>query len=176
MRLTSWQCLRTKEPAENLICSLFYLEDYIMQFFPSLFFIFSPVRVWRAVRVGERPGRVEWGGLAVRSRANSKVGKLPFKKKLFIIFGWAGYLFLRGLFFFLFTMKQSLLLFATLFIFYLKDNYFTEFCCFLSNLNMNQPYPLPFEPPSHLTPHPTPLGWYRATVWVTWAINVWLIF
>ena len=36
----------------------------------------------------------------------------------------------------------------------MKDNCFTEFCCFLSNLNMNQPYvyiyPLPFEPPSHL--------------------------
>ena len=33
----------------------------------------------------------------------------------------------------------------------MKDNCFTEFCCFLSNLNMNQPsvytYPLPFEPP-----------------------------
>ena len=37
-----------------------------------------------------------------------------------------------------------------------KDNCFTEFCCFLSNPNMNQPwvyiYPLPFEPPSHLPP------------------------
>ena len=36
--------------------------------------------------------------------------------------------------------------------FLLKDNCFTEFCCFLSNLNMNQPwvyiYPLPFESPS----------------------------
>ena len=37
----------------------------------------------------------------------------------------------------------------------MKDNSFTEFCCFLSNLNMNQPqvymYPLPFESlfPSH---------------------------
>ena len=53
-------------------------------------------------------------------------------------------------------------------IFLLKDNCFTEFCCFLSNLNMNQPqayiYPLPFEPPSHLPPHPTPLGWHRAPV------------
>ena len=32
----------------------------------------------------------------------------------------------------------------------------------MSNLNTNQPqvyiYPLPFEPPSHLPPHPTPLG------------------
>ena len=36
-----------------------------------------------------------------------------------------------------------------------------EFCYFLSNLNMNQPqvymYPLPFEPPSHLSPYPIPL-------------------
>ena len=35
----------------------------------------------------------------------------------------------------------------------MKDNCFTEFCCFLSNLNMNQLqvyiYPLPFEPPFH---------------------------
>ena len=51
------------------------------------------------------------------------------------------------------------------------DNCLTEFCCFLSNLNMNQPevyiYPLPLEPPSHLPPHPTPLGWSRAPVWVS---------
>ena len=44
--------------------------------------------------------------------------------------------------------------------FFLKDNCFTEF--FLSNLNINQPqvyiYPLPSETPSHLSPHPTPLG------------------
>ena len=36
------------------------------------------------------------------------------------------------------------------FIFLLKDNCFIEFCCFLSNLSMNQPsayiYPLPFDP------------------------------
>ena len=42
--------------------------------------------------------------------------------------------------------------------FLLKDYCFTEFCCFLSNLNMNQPqvyiYPLPFETPSHLPPIP----------------------
>ena len=44
---------------------------------------------------------------------------------------------------------------------------------FLSNLNMNQPYicPLPLETPSHLSPHPTPLGWHRAPVWVSWAIQ-----
>ena len=38
-------------------------------------------------------------------------------------------------------------------IFFIKDNCFTEFCCFLSNLDMNQPqayiYPLPFVLPSH---------------------------
>ena len=28
---------------------------------------------------------------------------------------------------------------------------------------------LPFVPPSRLPPHPTPLGWYRAPVWVSWA-------
>ena len=35
----------------------------------------------------------------------------------------------------------------------MKDNCFTEFCCFLSNLSMNQPqvniYLLPLFPPSH---------------------------
>ena len=60
-------------------------------------------------------------------------------------------------------------------IFLLKDNCFTEFCCFLSNLNMNQPsvysYPILFEPPSVLPPHPSPLGWYRALVWVSWAMQ-----
>ena len=30
--------------------------------------------------------------------------------------------------------------FLNLFTFLLKDNCFTEFCCFLSNLNMNQPF------------------------------------
>ena len=29
--------------------------------------------------------------------------------------------------------------FKRLYFFFLKDNCFTEFCCFLSNLNMNQP-------------------------------------
>ena len=54
----------------------------------------------------------------------------------------------------------------------MKDNHFTEFCC-LPNLNMNQPQVyinvLPLDPLSHLPPHPTPLGWYRAPVWVSWA-------
>ena len=55
-----------------------------------------------------------------------------------------------------FFITSFLLLF-----FLLKENCFTEFCCLLSNLDMNQPqvyiYPLPFESPSHLPPHPTPL-------------------
>ena len=57
--------------------------------------------------------------------------------------------------------------FFNLLIFWLKDKRFTEFC-FLSNRNMNQPQVYiispPFEPPSHLPPHPTPLGWYRGPV------------
>ena len=63
--------------------------------------------------------------------------------------------------------------FSFYFIFLLKPNCFTEFCCFLSNLNMNQPwvyiYPLHFEPPSHLLPHPALLDWCRALIWVSWA-------
>ena len=57
----------------------------------------------------------------------------------------------------------------------MNNNCFTEFSCFLSNLNMNQPqvyvYTLPFESPSHLLPHCTILDWYRAPVWVSWAIQ-----
>ena len=57
----------------------------------------------------------------------------------------------------------------------LKDNCFTEFCCFLSNMNMNQLYvyiySLPFEPLSRLPPHPTPVGWHRAPLWVSWVIQ-----
>ena len=57
-----------------------------------------------------------------------------------------------------------------------KYNCFIEFCCFLSNLNMNQPYvyiyPLLCEAPLHLLPpHRIPLDWYRALVWVSWAIQ-----
>jgi len=37
-----------------------------------------------------------------------------------------------------FSRKEAFLSFFKL-IFLLKDNCFTEFCCFLSNLNMNQP-------------------------------------
>ena len=54
--------------------------------------------------------------------------------------------------------------------FLLKDNCFTELCCFLSHLDMNQPQvdisPLLSESPSHLPPPPTPLDWYSAPVWV----------
>ena len=32
-------------------------------------------------------------------------------------------------------------------------------------------YPLPFEALSHLPPQPIPLGWYRAPVWVSWAMQ-----
>ena len=39
-------------------------------------------------------------------------------------------------------------------------------CWFLPYNNVNQPQvylcPLPLEPPSHLPPHPTPLGCHRA--------------
>ena len=31
-------------------------------------------------------------------------------------------------------------------------------------------YITPFEPPSHLPPHPTPLGWYRAPVSLIWSL------
>ena len=52
----------------------------------------------------------------------------------------------------------------------MEDNWFTILCCFLLYINMNQPqvyiWPLPPKPPSHFPPHPTPLGWNRAPVWV----------
>ena len=49
---------------------------------------------------------------------------------------------------------------------------FTILCWFLLYINMNQPEvyipgsesPLPLELPSHLPPHPTPLGCHRALV------------
>ena len=47
------------------------------------------------------------------------------------------------------------------YLFLLKDNCFTEFCCFLSNLNMNQPqvylYPLLSETPISLPIPPSRL-------------------
>ena len=60
-------------------------------------------------------------------------------------------------------------IFFPLFIFLLKDSCFTEFCCFLSNLNMNQPsvqfsrsvvssclWPHGLQHPRPLCPSPTP--------------------
>ena len=48
----------------------------------------------------------------------------------------------------------------------------TDMFCFLPYINMNQSlvhiYPLPLELASHLLPLPTPLGCYRARVWVPW--------
>ena len=61
------------------------------------------------------------------------------------------------------------------FIFWLKDNCFTELCWFLPDVTMNQPSvylcPLPLETPSHLPSCPTPLGYCRALVWVPWVIQ-----
>ena len=65
-------------------------------------------------------------------------------------------------------LNQSIVSCLVLFLFFkfLMDNCFTEFCSFLSNLNKNQPqgyiYSLPFETPSHLPTHPTPLGFWPA--------------
>ena len=77
------------------------------------------------------------------------------------------------------TLTSSMLTCQPASNFFLINLFFTEgqllyrILLFLSNLNMNQPYiyPLPLETPSHLSPHPTPLGWYRAPVWVSWAIQ-----
>ena len=48
----------------------------------------------------------------------------------------------------------------------MEDNRFALMGWFLPCINMNQPRvytcPLPPEPPSHRTPHPTPLGCHRA--------------
>ena len=50
--------------------------------------------------------------------------------------------------------------------FYLEDNCFTLLCWFLPSIDMSQAQghicPHPPEPPSHLLPHPTPLGRHRA--------------
>ena len=78
--------------------------------------------------------------------------------------------FFPGLKIYLHILKQNNLLtsfsvvclaFVFNLFFLLKDDCSTEFCCFLSNLNVNQPqiyiYPLAFESPSHLLPHLPPL-------------------
>ena len=56
--------------------------------------------------------------------------------------------------------------------FLLKDNCFTEFCCFVKpqhesavGIHISAPFY------SHLPPNPTPLGWCRAPVWVSWVIQ-----
>ena len=49
---------------------------------------------------------------------------------------------------------------------------FAVFCQTATWISHRYTYnPLPFEPPSHLPSHPTPLGWYRVPVWVSWAIR-----
>ena len=54
----------------------------------------------------------------------------------------------------------------------MEDICFTVLCCFLPNLNMNQPQtyicPLPLELPSPLPPHPTPLGITGHRVELAW--------
>ena len=51
-------------------------------------------------------------------------------------------------------------------LFFFKNNCFTEFFFFCQAstwISHRYTYnPLPFEPPSHLPSHPTPLGWYTA--------------
>jgi len=48
---------------------------------------------------------------------------------------------------------------------------FVVFCQTSTWISHRYTYPLPFEPPSHFPPHPTPLGWYRVLVWVSWDIQ-----
>ena len=54
--------------------------------------------------------------------------------------------------------------------FWLKDNCFTILCWFLAYISINQPEVyiclLLLESPSHLSPHPTPLGCHRAWVFL----------
>ena len=66
---------------------------------------------------------------------------------------------------FLFSSSHYTLAFLNfffLFLFLSKDNCFTEFFCFLSNLDMNQPsvyiYPFSLEPSSYVLTCPTPPG------------------
>ena len=57
----------------------------------------------------------------------------------------------------------------SLFFFLLEDNCFTILCWPLPYINMNQPQvytcPLSPEPPSHLSPHPTPPGCHGTRGW-----------
>ena len=100
-----------------------------------------------------------------------------FYKHFFLYF-----LFEKYYFFFLLTSKSLLYIldvslyqvydlqilyvaFTFLFHLFMKDNHFTILCWPLSYINMNQPQvyirPLPLEPPSHLLPRPTHLGYHR---------------
>ena len=77
--------------------------------------------------------------LSFKAFLKIKNGKLQLRlRKLITLFLVSGY-FLKFIYFLL------------------KDNCFTDFCCFLSNLKMNPPqiyiYPLLFEPPTHLPPY-----------------------
>ena len=69
---------------------------------------------------------------------------------------------LSGIFIEIQTTRELSLYFVFAFIFLLEDNWFTTLCWPLPYINMNQPQVhtclLPPEPPSHLLPHPTPLG------------------
>ena len=68
---------------------------------------------------------------------------------------------------------HPLWIFLSFFLFLiLEDNYFIILCWFLLHINMNLPQvlyicPLPLEPPSHIAPHPTPLGCHRAPGWAS---------
>jgi len=72
---------------------------------------------------------------------------------------------LSGIFIEIQTIWELCLCFLFAFIFLLEDNCFTTLCWPLPYINMNQPQVhmclLPLEPPSHLPPHPTPLGCHR---------------
>ena len=52
----------------------------------------------------------------------------PFCRTCILVFVSACWIFSYGM--------------QTLFFFWLKNNYFTEFCCFLSNINVSQPWPM----------------------------------
>ena len=77
---------------------------------------------------------------------------------------------LSGIFIEIQTTWELSLYFVFAFIFLLEDNWFTTLCWPLPYINMNQPQVhtclLPPEPPSHLLPHPTPLGFPGTLGWV----------
>ena len=79
------------------------------------------------------------------------------------------YLLLWELIMFIGHISLGLFFFGGRSAFLLKDNCFTILCQFLPFINISQPqaytFPVPLEPPSHLPPHPSPLGCHRAPVW-----------